>query len=362
MMAKNAVFERRQTETAAYNGRTVTELVIEPLSEALPRWRHILATMPGVTLYHREPWLRALERSYRLRLSVAFLSAGCEVLAGCVFARSARPLRSRIVSLPFSDFCPPLSADNEARDMLLDALVAMRPASRLEIRGVQGTARWSPAQCFERWTVDLTGPAPSVMRQMSGNFRRNAKRAIAYGVQVEKGSSPAHIRRFYALQLETRKRLGLPPQPLRFFMTVREEFSKHENVEVWFATHEGRDLAALFVLRDGLDLHCKWSARRTECVPGAAHLLNTALISEYAGRVSALDLGRADTRNAGLARFKREMGARAIALPYAYFPDAPRVQSSEVLGPLARTASRLWRRLPDSLTRTVGALLYRYLG
>ena len=359
-MTNDAVSEALRIEASSYNGRTAGELAIEPLSEALPRWRGLLAAARGATLYHREPWLRALERTYRLKLSVAILSAEGEVIAGCVFARSAHPLRRRMVSLPFSDFCPPLSLDDEARELLLHALAAHPPAPRLEIRGVEGTARWSAERSFQHWVLDLSRPAASVMREMSRNFRYNAKRAATSGVRVEKGSSTAHVRRFYRLQLDTRRRLGLPPQPLGFFAAVRDEFAPSADVEILFATSKGRDLAALFVLRDGSELHCKWSARATDGAQGASHLLNTALVEEYAGQVSTLDLGRADARNAGLIRFKSEMGARALALPYAYFPKAPRNGSSEAMGPLGRAASRLWRRLPAPLTRVVGASLYRF--
>ncbi len=360
MMTKNAASGARRIETAEHGLRTLAELRIEPLSEALPRWRNLLAMMPGATLYHREPWLRALERAYRLKLSVATLSAGRDIVAGCVFARSALPFGSRMVSLPFSDLCPPLCADDEARELLLDKLAERPPAPRLEIRGVEGSARWQSAGCFNHWALDLSRPAASVTREMSRNLRSNAKRAAACGVMVEKGSSPEHVRRFYRLQLETRRRLGVPPQPLGFFMAVHDEFAPEGNVELWFAVSAGCDVAALFVLRDGAALHCKWSARGANGIQGATHLLNIALVEEYAGRASILDLGRTDTRNEGLVRFKKELGARPLALPYAYFPKAPHNRSSEVMGPLGRAVSRLWRHLPEPLTRVVGASLYRF--
>jgi hypothetical protein len=359
-MTKDAASGARRIETAEHGLRTLTELRIEPLSEALPRWRNLLAMMPGATLYHREPWLRALERAYRLKLSVATLSAGRDIVAGCVFARSARPFGSRMVSLPFSDLCPPLCVDDEARELLLDELAEHPPAPRLEIRGVEGSARWQSAGCFNRWVLDLSRPAASVTREMSRTFRNNAKHAAACGVQVEKGSSREHVRRFYRLQLETRRRLGLPPQPLGFFTAVHDEFAAEGNVEIWFAVSAGRDIATLFILRDGAHLHCKWSARCTNGIEGATHLVKISLVEEYAGRASVLDLGRTDTRNEGLVGFKRHQGAKPLALPYAYFPKAPHNRSSEVMGPFGRAASRLWRHLPEPLTRVVGASLYRF--
>ncbi len=130
-MTNNAVSEARRAEARPYKRHTAGELAVEPLSEALPRWRAPFQAMDGATLYHREPWLGALERAHRLELSVAMLSADGRGTAGCVFTRSAHPPRPRMVSLSFSDFCPPLSLDDEARELPLNASGAHPPAPRL---------------------------------------------------------------------------------------------------------------------------------------------------------------------------------------------------------------------------------------
>ncbi len=359
-MAKNVALEAGRI-TPIYDRRHSPRLTIEPLSDALPRWSTLLATTSGASLYHREPWLKALQRAYGLRLFVATIARGRDVLAGCVLAQSGGlPLRSRMVSLPFSDYCPPLGVDDDAKSLLRDALAEHPPASRLEIRGVEPGAPWVAQHCFQRWVIDLSKPLPFLKQRTSKTFRYEARRAAASGVQIEKGSSSQHVRRFYRLQLETRRRLGLPPQPLGFFAAVREEFAGNGGIELWFAVAGDRDLAAIFLLRDGDDLYCKWAARRTPGTLGANHLLNIALIEEYAGRAKLLDLGRVDMRNAGLVHFKKALGAKPFALPYAYFPKAPDSSNSEAMGPLMQTASRLWRHLPVPVTRVVGASIYRY--
>jgi hypothetical protein len=86
-----------------------------------------------------------------------------------------------------------------------------------------------------------------------------------------------------------------------------------------------------------------------------------SIAERHAERARALDFGRTDSRNHGLSRFKREIGAEAFALPYSYFPTAPSVTSAENLTGLWQTASRVWRVLPLPVSRVINNVAYRYL-
>lgn len=337
-----------------------TEFQILPIAEARPLWRRLIDSLPGATLYHRDPWLELLERCWGLRLSVAAITRGRELDAGCVLARLRNLLSTRMVGLPFSDFCAPLAADQRSSDALLAELVRLQPGCRLELRGVAAPRPWRSVNCFERWTLDLAQPFAALERAMGANFRANARRALRAGVRVENGRGAEHVARFYALQLATRRRLGVPPQPRRLFVTAHEIFSRDDNCQVWLASIRGKDLAGLFVLRDGNDLYCKWSAHRPGIVQGASHLLNVSLIEEFAGRARLLDRGRVDIRNSGLRHFKKDQGAKPAPVPYSYFPEAPRRVSAETLSGPVKILSRLWRHLPLPVTRVLGTALYGY--
>jgi hypothetical protein len=337
------------------------EFQIQPLADARPLWRRLTDALPGATLYHREAWLELLARCWGLRLSVATIGRGDEVGAGCVLARRQNLLSQWLVGLPFSDFCSPLAVDERSSEALLTELVRRQPECCLEMRGAAAPWPWQSVNCFERWTLDLAQPFATLERAMGHNFRANARRALRSGVRIESGCSAEHVARFYALQIATRRRLGVPPQPRRLFRMACEIFSRDGNCEIWLASVGGRDAAGLFVLRDGDDLYCKWSARRPDTVEGASHLLTVSLIEKFAGKARLLDRGRVDIRNAGLRHFKKDQGAKPSPLPYAYFPGAPsRISAETLTGPM-KIASRVWRHLPLPVTRLLGSALYGYL-
>lgn len=337
-------------------------VTIRPLAEALDGWKELCEASGNTTLFHRPAWAAVLRRAYGFRVLSATFERGGKVLAGCLLSRTKNPFARRFVSLPFSDSCAPLGADEGAVAALMRGLVAdPHLGGSLEIRGIKAPAPWQTVDCFERWSLDLTRPFAEIQRGADRNFRRQVRRAASETLRIENGDSATMLERFYALQLETRRRQGVPSQPLRFFSLVRENFAATHGLEVWLASCAGRDQAAVVVLRDGPMLYAKWSARAVESTAGAAHLLFFSLLEHHAGKAAALDLGRTDSRNTGLTRFKAEMGATPAPLPYSYFPRTPRHTSAEDPDRSTGALARIWRRLPLPVTRAVGAVVYRYL-
>jgi len=345
-----------QAHTPIRDGLTMT-----PWSEGTALWRSALAGLSGATFYHCEPWIESVRGTYGLHLDVATLHREGELRAAAVFARS-RGLRStRLVSLPFSDCGEPLAIDDEARADFMRAMLASHKSGSIELRGVAGPAPWKNVDCFNHWTLDLKRPFSEVNAGFGRTVRGGVKRALKENVRIDHGTDASYMARFFDLQLMTRRRLGVPPQPFKFFATVREKFSGSGSVEVWFATLDGRDQAGLVLLRTGDQLCYKWGARVENGHPGANHLLVASMLEAHAGKAAAIDFGRCDMRNQGLVRSKADIGCVVRPLPYAFYPSAPRNISSEVLSGPAKVLSSVWKRLPLPVTRVLGEVLYRYM-
>ncbi|MGH7985493.1 MAG: GNAT family N-acetyltransferase [Candidatus Binataceae bacterium] len=326
------------------------------------QWQRLLDSAPQVTLYHRPSWLELLSRAYRFSFWLATLNQDGEIAAGCVMARSKNPFVKRYIALPFSDTCAPLALNGVAATDLLHAIAAHAPSgSAYEIRGSRGPAPWQTVECFGEWRLDLARSLNSIEDGLAVNFRRNLHRSQQQGISIEHGADIGYLKRFYRLQLASRRGFGLPSQPWRFFKLVRELFSASGSFDVWIARCNGKDAASAVFLRDSDCVYYKWGARNGDDHSSANHLLFWRAIEEFAARAHTLDLGRTDFRNLGLTRFKRELGARALALPYAFYPNAPAEISPEVLTGRRRNLARVWRRMPIFVTRIVSRAAYRFL-
>jgi hypothetical protein len=349
--------------TARLDAAAVEPVRIVPVEQARERWRQLAASHPGATLYHSAAWAEVLGRAYGFSILLAMVERGGKIAAGCLLSPSKIPFAGRFIGLPFSDSAAPLGADSGATRALLDGLAgAARTHANFEIRGIAAPAPWQTSDCFRQWSVDIARPFSAIERGADRNFRRQVRRAMAQAIGVESGDGEALLRRFYRLQLETRRRLGVPPQPFRFFEAVHQEFAPTGNCEIWFARHSGEDLAGLVLLRDGDELYYKWGARSDDGPPGANHLLTASLVEEFSLKAKSLDLGRCDSRNAGLVSFKGDLGGVSRPLTYAFYPSVPRTVSSEVLTGPAKLVSSVWKRLPLPVTRIAGEALYRFLG
>jgi Acetyltransferase (GNAT) domain len=338
------------------------QLHLAPYDAMRSTWRGIASSFGGATLYHGERWLEVLRRTYGFDIVVASVRARGEIVAACLLASSKGPFRARLIGLPFSDLCPPLALNALARSALMAVLAEnANQGSSIEIRGIDAPGPWQVVWRFENWERGLGTPVPEKARATAKNFRRNVSKSLNAGVCVDRGSTPEHMERFITLHRAARRRAGLPAQPQRFFENIRTVFGPIDDLKVWIATLNGTDLAAAVTLRERDRIYYKWSARALREQLGTGHLLVSRMIEYYAEDAAALDLGRADTRNAGLARFKRECGATAIPDPYSFLPRAPRQPSIEVLTGARAAAARVWRHLPVPICRAIESSLYGYL-
>ena len=186
-------------------------------------WQELMKSAKDKTLYHRHSWIRLLSTAYGFQSWLATLHKDGRIIAGCVCAHPR--LSRRFVALPFSDACPPLALEPQAADCLLRALAVDAPRGRTyEVRGIGGVSSWKTVEYFVNWWLMLDRSLPQIQKHLAINFRRNVRRASRHTVRIERGSGLNLLERFYSLQLMSRRRLGLPPQPWSFFRLTKEIF------------------------------------------------------------------------------------------------------------------------------------------
>jgi hypothetical protein len=188
-----------------------------------PRWADFAATHPAATPFHHPDWTRLIARCYGFR---AFALAVCDatgVIQAGLPVVEVPHLRSgpRWVSLPYTDYCPPLVSTGEQEEQLVAALRRSSRAAgvrRIEIRAP--IADGSTAGPGALRHVLALGPDPAEVYAgfHRSQVQRSIRRAEREGLTVRRGSSPHDlVDTFYQLHLRTRRRQGVPVQPRRFF-------------------------------------------------------------------------------------------------------------------------------------------------
>jgi predicted N-acyltransferase len=169
------------------------------------------------------------------------------------------------------------------------------------------------------------------------------------------------VRAYYELQLETRRRHGVPAQPWRFFKLFGERLVKNGYSSILLAYQAGRCIAGLVLLHWNQTIICKYAASREETMILRPNnlLFWTAIQWGCENGYKVFDFGRSDLDNPGLCRFKRGWGAEETMLTYQVISTKPEKQVS---GKLLKVVRPVIRRSPRWVCQMAGELFYKFSG
>jgi lipid II:glycine glycyltransferase (peptidoglycan interpeptide bridge formation enzyme) len=208
--------------------------------------------------------------------------------------------------------------------------------------------------------IDLRPDVDKILSKFhKGCIQRKIKRAERENLHYEAGRSESSLEKFYTLLLLTRRRHGLPPQPMAWFRSLIECFG--ENLTIRIASKDGRPIGSILTLSHKDTLVYKYGCSdSTFHRMGAMPMLFSKAIQEARQRgVEELDLGRSEIDNPGLSAFKEHLGATRSKLAYFRLGRRPATRTAGSSMQLMRT---LFTRLPSPLSRAVGAMLYKHIG
>lgn len=324
-------------------------------------WREFLLSHPDALPYHHPAWLDTLADAYGYEpLAAVVRSSEGSVAGGLPLVQVGGRLRSRRwISLPFTDFCPPLTGDGLSERELGAAAEALRRehgAAALELRApVDGFGEQAELRGV-RHELALTDP-DTLFASFKSQVRRNIRKAEASGLEVRVAERREDlVRTYFDLHAETRRRLGVPPQPRRFFDSLWRHVIDAGLGFVLLAYHEGVAVAGAVFLEWNGRIVYKYGASDREHWPlRPNNLLFWECIRRGCSSGShALDFGRSDLEDEGLRSFKQSWGAPEEPLEYTTLgrSTSRTGASGQLLRPVVR-ASPTW------VSRLVGAALYR---
>jgi CelD/BcsL family acetyltransferase involved in cellulose biosynthesis len=345
----------------------------EPLKD--PRWEEFLAVHPQASVFHTPAWLEALRRTYGYA-PIAYTTSlqGRDLRDGVVFCRVESWVTGRrLVSLPFSDHCEPLVSDVENRELFLTSLqqlsqterwryIELRPRSPFDPAG----PIFQPAERFSFHELDLSPDCDTLFRGFhKDSTQRKIRRAAREGLTYQAGSTRSLLGIFYRLMVQTRRRQGVPPQPLSWFRNLIDCFGDSLKIRVAFRGNLA--VASILTLSYKDTLVYKYGCSDPQFNSlGGTHLLFWRSIEE-AKRcgLTRLDLGRSDLDNQGLITFKDRWGATRSDLTYLRIANSEKSRSvSTSLGAdwKLRLAKRVFAHMPTRVLQGVGTVAYKHVG
>ncbi len=345
--------------------------IVEDPSED-PRWSSLVDRHPAASVFHSPGWLRALRQTYGYRLFAVTGSQGATLENGLVACRvDAWPSR-RLVSLPFSDHCAPLVGQpGDLADMLslLMAAAGEGASTNIELRprdqhqcsfdSIAGAHGLRPGSQYVLHRLDLRPPDDEIFDRFHHSAQRAVQRAEREHLAYEVGRSEALLASFYRLLRMTRRRHGLPPQPLEWFRNLVANLG--DGLSIHVASKDGRAIASVLTLSFKNVVYYKYggSDASRHRLGGMPFLFWRVIRDARAAGFEDLDLGRSDLDQPGLIAFKDHLGAVSSKLTYYCHPAHRRALGQ---GWMSRVARGTVAYLPNAALDLAGKLIYRRLG
>lgn len=326
-------------------------------------WNSFVEANDG-PVYASWEWGDAVE-SYGHERQYLLARSGDKIVAALpLFYMKSRIFGSKLVSPPYAARGSIVTRDDDPTDEAIAALTEYTAtmANKLDVEFVSlRGANLGSVDRFERKNRYVTFRIPlferpeSTRENIKESRQRQIDQAAESGLKYEVGTSIEDLRDYYRLHLETMRGHGTPPHSFRFFR------------ELWDGLYDKNDLHLGLVRKDGsvingiLDLSLgstvyQWGVVNDyeyRDLNGGSYLLWKSLERACEKGFDAYEMGRT-REGSGVYMFKKSFGGEKTWYDdYHYFPGDENVlphPEDEKYDQI----KRVWRKLPLSVTRTVG--------
>lgn len=340
-------------------------MIIRSLSPTDPAWFEFVRSFHEATIFHHPNWMLALAETYQYKpLILAALDEQEQIQAGIPLLDVNSFLTGRqLLSLPFTDHCAPLSKDDDALSALLDHLGTLNNDDRyknIEIRWeLPEHQQVSSYIHYGLFVIDLPSDTEEAFYNIQKRTRKYIKKAQRSDLTVKMGRSAELMDEFYRLQLRTRKKHGVPVQPRRLFRNINENLIQQDLGFIMLAYENGTCVAGKVVLHWQDTLTFKYGASIAAFQSEYPNYLLTWEAIQWAVEkgYKKIDMGRCETANDGLRRYKLKWGAGEIPLAYSTYGSVP---SSVSENKLMNAMKVVIQYSPSLVCRVAGEILYKH--
>jgi len=339
--------------------------VLSRISLSELAWANFVNSQAAASAFHHPAWAGLLAECYGYRaFALALTDDSGHIVAGMPIMEVRGPLGGRRwVSLPFTDCCPPLLKDGTALPVLTDALIQQREDNIASLEVRSALLEQSQVHLHSHAVIHTLAlsPDPDTVFRI---FKRTQvqqliKKAESNGITICRARAMNDMDVFYSLHVQTRRRVGTPVQPRRYFELLWKRLIEPGLGFILLAYHGEAPLAgAVFLAWNGTVIYkysasdpASWRLRPNNLVLWRA--IKWACENGY----HTFDFGRTDLTDKGLRNFKNGWGTREEPLVYSIIADRPPKPMS---GRLSRWMSAVIRRSPPVVCRFLGELFYKY--
>jgi len=340
---------------------------IDPINDE--QWTEFVKRHEDSNMFYLPEWLQILKEQYNYKIfAFCLYNNNGDIIAGIPFCEvKSITMKKKWISLPFSDYVPPLYTNETDLIELLEQTVMYRNKEYPDVRSIEIRHRLPAGTKFNSvenevlYTLKLDRSREDIF----ASFKKKSvsqviQKSLEAGLESEVRYDYEAVEDFYRLHLITRQKLGVPIQPKAFFIKLYDNIIKKKHgFIVLVKSKDGKIIGAGMLIGFKNVISLKYAASDKDYLhlrPNNIMYWRSIQESMDLG-YQLYDFGKTEISNTGLRSFKSHWGTDMEMLPYNYYPEAPEANGESLSTKLLFYVIRF---SPKFICRLIGELLYKY--
>lgn len=340
--------------------------IVNPLD--ISDWDENILNFSEYSFFHSSYWCRVLVETYNYTPHYFIVQSNGSVKAAVpLMLISSRLTGKRAVSLPFTDYCPPLiSSETNFKDLQSNIIEFCRRKGLkyVEIRGGNKYFNGVQTSNFDyNHSLNISISEVELNKNLSSNTKRNIKKSVREGVIVDISNSMSALEDFYQMNCLTRKKHGLPPQPKAFFENLFKYVLSPKKGFIAIGRFKDLSIAGAVYLLFGNKAIYKFGASNMEYQNLRANNLVMWEAIKYCKNngFESFCFGRTEPDNEGLRKFKLGWGTEEEVLNIYRYD----LRINNYIQTQTKTIgihNKIFNSAPLPLLKVFGSIAYKHFG
>ena len=350
-----------QTLPAADNIKAAESVVrvLEPKRES--EWDRFVSSQPSGSFFMLSGWKRVIEKTFHYQPRYYYLEKNGEIVATAPLFLVSNWMTGRcLISVPFGVYAGICAKDAESEQVLLDHLKQVAANERVEYLELR--ARSGPIfegfhhnPLYSTFTTELLPNHEANLKKLPKDTRYMIRKAEKAGLRSQHGWE--QLDKFYPLFAQNLRNHGTPAFPRQLFDHFPEEFDGQLDLMIVYAGEAPVAGVVSFIFGDAILPYYSGAAPDAPRL-GANNFLYWSLMKSAVEKgLHVFDFGRSK-QGTGSFAFKTQWNMMVEPLQYqVHLVKRKTVPNFSPLNPKFQLATRVWQRLPLSLTTALGPRL-----
>ncbi len=332
-------------------------------------WNDLILQLNGYSFFHSKEWAKVLFESYKYEpvyFAIFENNELCSVLP--LMLVKSWLTGNRAVSLPFSDHCEPLSNSITHSDVLMKEAISFCEKKKMKYIEFRSSGTKFPFEALAfrtdlQHSLRLNGNETELFNHFSENTRRNIKKSTKYNLTLKTNNDYSGLKLFYKMHCHTRKRHGLPPQPISFFNNIYKNIIMAGTGDILFTANNTGYIAGAIYFKFGTKILYKFGASVSDSNElGGNYFVMWEAIKKYISEgFKEFDFGRTEISHKGLQRFKCGWNTEELLI----YTTQYNIKEREYQSASTKTDgihNIIFNHSPIFLLKLIGKSVYKHIG